>query len=168
MPALKVGPATSIVVGIADLAVSTDPDVRIVTYALGSCLGICIHDRVAGVAGMVHVMLPSAAADPGKARSNPARFVDSGVAALFKAAYALGAKKEHVVLKVAGGARVATVGRDSFEIGKRNLLVLKKVLWHNGVLMKGSDVAGTISRTVILHVGTGVVFVKSGGEEYPI
>lgn len=165
---LKQGAATSVVVGIADLAVSDDPDERIVTYALGSCLGICVYDPVVNVAGMVHVMLPSAKADPEKARTSPARFVDSGVAALFKAAYKLGAKKERMVLKVAGGARVATAGRDSFEIGKRNILMLKKVLWHNGVLMKGSDVGGTVSRTVNLHVDSGAVLVKTGGVEHAI
>jgi chemotaxis protein CheD len=168
MLALNTRVGAPIVVGIADVAVSSDPDARIVTYGLGSCLGICIHDPVAGVAGMVHVMLPSAAADPERAKVNPARFVDSGVSALFKAAYALGASKGRVVLRVAGGARVACTGHDSFEIGKRNILMLKKVLWHNGVLIKGSDVGGTISRTVTLHVGSGAVSVKSGEVDRPI
>lgn len=165
---VSVGAPPTLVVGISDLAVSQDPDARIVTYALGSCLGICVHDPVAGVGGMVHIMLPSAMADPKKAESNPARFADSGIAALFKAAYALGAEKRRIVIKVAGGARVATTGRDSFEIGKRNIVMLKKVLWQNSVLISGSDIGGTISRTVTLHVGTGAVSVKSGLDQYSI
>jgi chemotaxis protein CheD len=154
------------VVGIAELFVSTDPNDLIVTYALGSCLGICIHDPVAGVGGLLHVMLPSGSVDTEKAKTNPARFVDTGVPFLFKEAYKLGAKKERIIAKVAGGAAIANNGGgDSFQIGKRNFIALKKLMWKNGVLLKGQDVGKNHSRTVSLDVRTGEVRVKAQGKE---
>lgn len=154
-----------VVVGIAELAVSADPGATIITYALGSCLGLCIYDPVAKVGGMLHPMLPTSHLDPVRARTNPERFVDSGVPALFKACYQLGARKDRLVVKVAGGARIAASGReDTFQIGKRNFIAVKKLLWKNGVLLKGQDVGGSKSRTVSLRVADGVVVVKSGTE----
>lgn len=87
---------TEKVVGVADLKVSNVPGERLITYALGSCLGIVVHDPVAGVAGMLHVMLPTGTIDPAKMADKPAMFVDSGVPMLFKECYKLGAKKERM------------------------------------------------------------------------
>jgi chemotaxis protein CheD len=83
--------ASEIVVGVADLKVSNVPGERLITYALGSCLGIVVHDPVANVAGMLHVMLPTGTIDPAKMAGKPAMFVDSGVPLLFKECYKLGA-----------------------------------------------------------------------------
>ena len=80
--------ATDVVVGMADLRFSTTSGERLITYALGSCLGIAIHDPVAGIAGLLHVMLPESAIDAAKAASTPAMFVDTGVPAAFAASIA--------------------------------------------------------------------------------
>src|SRR5882724_8220566 len=92
------------VVGIADMAVSADPRVQIITYALGSCLGLCVFDPVARVGGMLHLMLPQGSLSPEKAAANPLMFADTGIPKLFLGAYALGAKKERMIVVVAGGA----------------------------------------------------------------
>ncbi|MDH5589762.1 MAG: chemotaxis protein CheD [Gemmatimonadota bacterium] len=166
LPAMQ-DQGSKIVVGIADLRVSNDPADTIVTYALGSCLGVCIWDESAGVAGMLHAMLPSTRTDPERGRTNPARFIDTGIPALFKAAYAMGAHKDRIVVRVAGGASMASNGRkDGFQIGKRNYIELKKILWRNGVIITDEDVGGGVSRTVTMDVATGVVMVKAGGQEY--
>ncbi len=158
-----------VVVGIAELAVSADRGETIITYALGSCLGLCVYDPIAGVGGMLHAMLPTSQLDPERALTNPARFVDSGVPALFKACYGLGAQKDRMVAKVTGGAQIALAGHlDSFQIGKRNFVALKKLLWKNGVLLKGQDVGGSKSRVVSLRIADGVVVVKSCGESFAL
>lgn len=137
------------VVGIAGFKVSGDPDELLVTHALGSCLGIVVWDPVARVGGLLHVMLPTTDNDPARAQSDPARFVDSGVPAVFRACYALGARKERMITRVAGGSAMATEGRpDRFQIGKRNYLQLRSVLWKAGVLLANQDVGGHISPTV--------------------
>jgi chemotaxis protein CheD len=154
-----------LVAGIAEMVISNDPADSLVTYALGSCLGLALHDPVAGVGALIHLQLPSSSLDPARARSNPERFVDTGVPAVFKAAYRLGAQKDRIVTYVTGGASMIQEGqRDSFQTGKRNLVILKRLLWKNGVFLKGEDVGGRISRTVTLSVDTGEFFVKANGE----
>ena len=156
-----------VVIGIAELRVSATAGERLVTYALGSCLGITIHDPVAGVAGLLHAMLPSGAIDAEKAARNPAMFVDTGVPLLFRESYRLGAKKERIVCKVAGGAHAgADESSDQFQIGKRNMLMLRKLLWKNGVVLHAHDTGGVqTSRTVFLDVGTGALTVRSHGRD---
>jgi chemotaxis protein CheD len=155
------------VIGIADMAVSAADTERLVTYALGSCLGVCVHDPVAGVSGLLHVMLPSSDIDPQKAQRNPYMFVDTGVPELFRAAYRAGAQKERLVVKVVGGASTGDSDQpDTFQVGKRNVLTLKKLLWKNGVILRAEDVGGQrLSRTVFLRVGSGEVLVKTNGRE---
>ncbi|RMF93558.1 MAG: chemotaxis protein CheD [Nitrospinota bacterium] len=153
------------IVGVADMKISAEKDDLIVTYALGSCLGIAIHDPVACVGGLLHVMLPLSTIDPSKAAQNPYMFVDTGVPRLFIECYKAGAKKERLVVKVAGGACLhQNEQEDYFQIGKRNFLTLRKLLWKNGVLLSAYDVGGHHSRTMALAIGSGEVIVKSQGQ----
>ena len=155
------------IIGIADMAVSTDPCERLVTHALGSCLGVVVHDPIAGVGGLLHVMLPLSEIDPEKAMRNPCLFVDTGVPELFRACYRAGAAKERLVVKVAGGAYAGNDERaDQFQVGKRNVLTLRKLLWKNGVILRAEEVGGQrVSRTLSLVLSTGEVVVKSNGRE---
>lgn len=139
----------------------------IVTHALGSCLGISIHDPVARVGGIFHVMLPNASVSPDKAAANPYMFVDTGTPQFFKEAYAAGAAKERIKVKVAGGAALGS-GEDFFAIGKRNFVILRKLLWKNSILIAAEDVGGNISRTMYLDVGTGRTWLQSGGKEWDL
>lgn len=156
------------VVGIADMKVSRRPEDVLITYALGSCLGVAVHDPLAGVGGLLHLMLPSAQNHAEKARTNPYMFVDTGVPRLFQECYRLGAQKQRLVVKVAGGAAARAAGDDSFQIGKNNFLMLRKLFWKNGVLIAAHDVGGSESRTMWLEVGSGVVTLKVRGIETPL
>lgn len=149
------------------MAVSSNSTALIVTYALGSCLGIMAYDPVVKVGAMLHVMLPDSSIDATKAANQPAMFVDTGVPRLFREAYKLGAVKERMIVKVAGGAAVQG-GSDMFEIGKRNLIALRKILWKNGVMVKAQDVGGSCSRTVTLDVATGGVTLRIDGVDKPL
>ncbi len=152
------------VVGVADMKVSSLRGDEIVTYALGSCLGITIHDSVACVGGMVHVMLPESRIDPAKAAENPCMFVDTGLARLMQEIFKSGAHRERMVVKAAGGACTnGTIDDDYFQIGKRNIVTLKMVLKKYGLNLKAWDVGESFSRTLSLEVGTGRVTVKTRG-----
>lgn len=154
------------IVGIADMKVSSSIDDELITYALGSCLGITVYDPVAKVGGMLHVMLPESTVNPSKAAENPYMFIDTGVPQLFRAAYKAGAKKERLVVKVAGGAAMSdAVKDDSFQIGKRNFLTLRKLLWKNNVMLKACDVGEKHSRTMSLDIETGNVTLKINNQE---
>ncbi len=153
------------VVGIADMRVSAVPGDRLITFALGSCLGVAVHDPAVQVGALLHVMLPLSTINPEKAQRNPFTFVDTGVPLLFKECYKLGAVKERMVVKVAGGAHSGeTEDQDKFQIGKRNILTLRKLLWKNGVLLQAHNVGGCqTSRTMALEIGSGEVSLKING-----
>jgi chemotaxis protein CheD len=156
------------IVGVADLKLGTTPGEVLVTHALGSCLGIAIHDPVACVGGLLHVMLPLSSVDREKARKNPLMFVDTGLPKLFKDAYARGAVKKRLIVKVAGGANVHKSMNDRFDIGRRNMVVFKRMLWKNGVYLGAEDVGGSAARTMYLQIGSGRVWVSARGEVYEI
>jgi chemotaxis protein CheD len=149
-------------VGISDCRVSQSTDDVLITYALGSCIGVAIYDPVARVGGLLHYMLPEAGLDPPKARENPYMFADSGIPLLFRRSYELGAEKRRLVVCVAGGAQVMDEA-GVFNIGKRNALAMRKILWKAGVLIQSESLGGSFSRTVRLEIGTGRVWLRSEG-----
>jgi len=151
------------IVGIADMRIASQPGDIIVTHALGSCLGITVHDASAAVGGILHVMMPLSSTNPDKAKSNPYMFVDTGVPAFFREAYAAGAQKGRLVITIAGGANIQNVGDDSFAIGKRNYTILKKLLWKNGVMIAAQDIGGSHARTMYLEIGSGRVWLSTAG-----
>lgn len=157
-----VPPARLLVVGISEAKVSNDPESVLVTYALGSCIGVCMFDRVAQVAGLLHIMLPDSALDAGKAGARPCMFADTGVRYLIQEMLAKGAAKKHLTVRLAGGAQVVE-GKDVFNIGKRNYTAVRKVLWKEGLLVDGELVGGDVSRTVRLEVATGRVLIREAG-----
>lgn len=158
------GPRNRRVVGIADMVISGDPRDLIVTYALGSCLGVCVFDPVARVAGMLHLMLPQGSLSPEKAAQNPLMFADTGIPKLFLGSYALGAKKERMIVVVAGGASFNMNEDADLAIGQRNVAMLRKVLWKNGVILKKHELGGTEPRNMSLDVRNGEVSLGFGGE----
>lgn len=152
-------------IGIADMKISAAKDDILITYALGSCLGIAIYDPVARVGGLIHIMLPLSSVNPEKAQTNPLMFVDTGVPLLFKNCYKAGANKERLIVKVAGGASLNHHEDDQFQIGKRNFTMLRKLLWKNNVLLNAYDVGENFSRTMSLNIGSGEVLLKINNQE---
>ncbi len=153
-----------LVIGVADLVVSADPAATLVTFALGSCIGVTVFDPVAKVGGMLHFMLPQSTLSEEKAKSNPAMFADTGVPMLFNKAYELGAKKERLVVCAAGGAEILD-DQGHFKIGSRNRTILRKLFWKNNVLLAADETGGSISRTLFLRMETGAVTVKNQSTE---
>ena len=159
------GAGARLVVGIGELAVSDSPDDVIVTHALGSCIAVCLWDPQTRVAGLLHFLLPEAKLNPDRARRQPATFADAGIPLLFQAAYARGLDKSRCVVKLVGGADVAGLqGIGALNVGKRNLLMARQILWKNGVLVQAESTGGTIPRTVSLRAGDGLVEVTSARE----
>ena len=152
------------VIGISDMMVSNSTGETLITYSLGSCLGVVIYDPVAKVAGLLHSMLPLSKIDPQKAKASPYMFVDTGVPLLFKEAFKLGAEKQRLVVKAVGCSSLLDE-KGFFKIGERNFTVLRKLLWKNNILIEKQDIGGNCSRTVKISVEHGGVVIKSGGIE---
>lgn len=153
-----------LVVGVADMAMSSDVDKDIITHALGSCIGVTIYDPQAKIGGMLHFMLPSAKVSPGKADTDPLMFGDLGIPILFKSCYEKGAKKENLIVCAAGGAEILD-GDGNFKIGSRNRTMLRKLFWKNNILLSADDTGGTISRTLMLRMSDGQISVRTKGKE---
>lgn len=150
-------------VDISDFKISTCSEDILVTYALGSCLGVTVYDPIAKVGGMIHCMLPLSKIDRDKATKLPAMFIDTGIPTLFKESYKAGAQKERLVVKVAGGS-VINDANGHFKIGERNFMILRKILWKNNIMIKNQDVGGCKSRTMYLEMQTGKVSIRTGKE----
>ena len=154
-------------VGISDLKVSNDPQIVLETHSLGSCLGVAAHDAEAGVGGLLHFQLPLSKKNPERAAQNPAMFGDTGLTELLEQMYALGASRKRVAVRVAGGATMAD--RDGvFNIGQRNITVVKKFLWKNGIFIVSEDVGGGMWRNMRLEIASGRVWIKDHNGEFEL
>ncbi|MCK5241870.1 chemotaxis protein CheD [bacterium] len=154
-------------IGLAEMKISANPKEILVTYALGSCLGITIYDPVAQVGGLYHGMLPGARYLNARVEARPLMFLERGLAVFFKAAYAAGADKQRLRIKVAGGASLQqNKGTpDVFAIGERNLLMLRKILWQNNLIIHGEDCGQDLTRNLFLDIGSGRTWVRIQGKE---
>jgi chemotaxis protein CheD len=148
------------VVGISDCVVSGTQGDVLVTHSLGSCVAVAIHDPIVRVGGLLHFLLPTSTLDPRRAAAEPFVYADTGIPELFHRAYLLSAEKKRMRVCVAGGAQV-TNGAGAFNIGKRNLLACRKILWGAGVTIDGEESGGETSRTVRLDVSTGLVTLST-------
>ena len=157
------GALMKIIVGVADMKVSKDPGSMLVTYSLGSCIGIAVYDAVAKVGGMLHFMLPESGIDRNKAEKKPFMFADTGIPKLFKSAYELGASKSRMRVVVAGGSQVLDQ-HGFFNIGKRNQMAVRKIFHRNSVVIDYSDVGGNANRTLRLSVKDGQAGLKASGQ----
>lgn len=151
-----------VTVGIADMKVSNNFKETMITYSLGSCIGVLIWDPLVKVGGLLHYMLPDSRLDKDRAQQRPYMFADTGIPALFKECYSLGAVKGRLIVKVVGGSQILDP-TGLFSIGKRNYLMLSKLFDRNHVTIVAEDIGGSVNRTVSLEIGTGRVLLKVSG-----
>ncbi len=155
------------IVGISDMAISTDASDTIITYSLGSCVGITFFDPEVGIGGMLHCLLPLSKKAKEKAKAKPCMFVDTGINLLLQEIFNLGAKRDNLITKVAGAGKLMD-DKNMFNIGERNFAVTRKILWKNNILINGENIGGNNPKTMVLNMSTGQTFIKSRGEEIEI
>ncbi len=148
--------------GVSDCRYSSQPETTLITYALGSCIAVSIYDPLLKIGALLHYMLPESSLHGEKAQQNPFMFADSGIAAMLRTLGQKGVNPRRSIVQLAGGARVMDPA-GVFEIGKRNYLAAKKILWKEGLLISAEAVGGEVSRTVRLHLDTGRFMVREGG-----
>jgi len=148
-------------VGIAEYEVTTD-DAVLTTSGLGSCLGVAIYDDVAGVAGLVHVMLPTA---EDMDESNDAKFADTGIEIMVEAMEAEGASRPRMKAKAAGGSDMLDFSENGSGIGVRNIEQVEETLEAFDIPLLDTDVGGDHGRSVRLESDTGDFIVKSANDD---
>ena len=151
-----------IVIGISDAGVSDNPSDVLATYSLGSCIGVCLFDPVMTIGGMLHFQLPNSTMDAKRAGKEPLMFADTGMNYLIREMTSKGAKRNRMQVKIAGGAAM-DIGPKGFDIGKRNYLALKKILWQNGMFLNAEDIGGNQARNLFMNVADGAVTIRSNG-----
>jgi chemotaxis protein CheD len=151
-----------IIVGIADCQASKDPSATLVSFALGSCVGVAMHDPSLPAGGLLHILLPDSKMHAEKAAKNPAMFADTGIPALLDRCLNLGAPKSRLRVWLAGGAAMNDP-RGIFNIGKLNQMAVRKALWKAGLMIYSEDMGGHAPRTVRLDMQDGTFWVNSSG-----
>ncbi|HUI80614.1 MAG TPA: chemotaxis protein CheD [Bryobacteraceae bacterium] len=152
-----------IVVGMADCRTAANPESVLVTYALGSCIGLTMYDPVAGIGGLLHFMLPDSNLDPARSRQNPHMFADTGIAWLLEKLLAQGASKRRLIACAAGAAQILD-DKGVFEIGTRNYMATRRLLWKHGMLLQREAIGGTNFRTISLEIATGRLLLQEAGK----
>lgn len=153
-----------ILVKVADAKVSDDPTDILMTYSLGSCIGVCLYDAAIYVGGMLHYQLPDSKMDKARAKKAPFMFADSGMELLIEKMVSMGAVIKRMKVKIAGAATIHT-GPKGFDIGRRNHLAIRKILWQKGMFIEAEDIGGTSPRNIYMNIANGAVTVRSNGFE---
>jgi len=154
-----------IVLGVGDFGASGTPGDDVKTFALGSCVSVILLDPKTRTVGMAHVALPDSSINKAKATEKPGYFADTAIPALLELMSKHGCDKrgKGMVVKLCGGANVMDTN-DTFQIGKRNALAIKKVLWSFGMGAVAEDLGGNFSRTVSISVSAGQITLSSPGK----
>lgn len=148
-------------VGVAQLKIASSP-VTLRTI-LGSCVAICIYDRMKKIGGLVHVLLPNS--QDGK--TNPEKYADTGIPLLIDRLIKDGAKKEYLSAKIAGGASMFKFESNLAlgKIGERNIEESKEILKKVGIPLMAENIGGCNGRVVDFFLEDGRMKVKAAGEE---
>lgn len=152
--------SNTITVGISDLNVVRAPDV-LVTYALGSCVGICLYDATVKIAGLSHIMLPSSTLS--SSAEHVYKFADTAIVLLVKKMEQMGARSIRMKAKIAGGAQMfAALSNSSIaNIGQRNVVAVKQTLAGLRIPIIAEDCGKNYGRTLYFHAEDGTMRIKS-------
>lgn len=156
---------SKITIGIADMKMTKDKGM-LVTYALGSCIGICLYDPLIKLGAMIHIMLPI---NMEAGRKNTMKYVDTGLRETLRQMEAKGASRSRITAKIAGGARMFEVSGGSLgNIGQRNIESVHMNLKKEGIRLLKEDVGGSSARTLLFDVSNGMACVRCYGQKEKI
>ena len=148
-----------ITIGIADMKMAKGEGM-LVTYALGSCIGICLYDPAIKLGALVHILLP---VNMETNRTNTMKYADTGIRETLKQMESMGARRGRITAKIAGGAKMFETGASLGNIGQRNIESVRMNLKKEGVRLLKEDVGGSVARTLLFDVESGLGCVRSYG-----
>ena len=149
-------------VGISDWKTCNSPD-SLITYALGSCVGICLYDPEKKIAGMAHIMLPLSK-EAVQGVDNKRRYADTGIMELIQDMNLQGASTKRLVAKIAGGAVMFQSASAQFNIGERNVEAVRKKLAELRIPIVAADTGCNYGRTVTFFADNGALEVNSASK----
>lgn len=149
-------------VGIADLNMAFSPD-KLITVGLGSCVGIAIYDKAAGIGGLAHIMLPDSSQF--NKIANEIKFADLAIPIMVEHMIKKGAKLRNMSAKIAGGASMFNFSDKSIvmDIGNRNSIAVKNTLKTLAIPIVAEDIGGNKGRTLIFNTENGILSIRTVG-----
>ena len=150
-------------VGIADMKL-LQGEGTLITYALGSCIGLCFHYPKLRLGALLHIMLPL---NMEAGRTHPLKYADTGIKETLKQLEAKGASRSRLTVKIAGGAKMfeITGGSGLGNIGQRNIDSVHTILKRDNLRLIGEHTGGTVARTLLFDVVTGQACIRSYGQK---
>ncbi len=151
-------------IGIADMKMLQNEGV-LITYALGSCIGISLHDPIKKICALVHILLPL---NMELSRNVPFKYANTGIKETVKLMEQKGCIRSFINAKIAGGACMfapapGSANTNSMNVGQRNIESVRMTLKSEGIKLLAQDVGGTKARTMTVDVATGICTLKSYG-----
>ena len=151
-----------ITVKIADMKMARGSGI-LITYALGSCVGLCFEDPALHLGALLHVMLPM---NMEAGRKNVFKYADTGIRETLRQMMAQGALKSRITVKIAGGAKMFEVKNGNLgNIGQRNIDSVHAILRQEGIHLAAENVGGTVARTLLFDVASGQGCIRSYGRQ---
>jgi len=147
-----------IIVGIAEGKVARGNQV-LISYALGSCVGVCLYDRREHIAGMAHIILPGR--EFAAQRDNAYKFADEGIHELMNQMKKQGARPAGLIAKIAGGARMFGASSGRMDIGRQNVEAVKRSLAQEGICLAAQDTGQNYGRTILFYAENGRLEVNT-------
>ena len=128
----------------------------LITYALGSCIGLCFHDPRLRLGALLHIMLPL---NMEAGRTHPMKYADTGIKETLRQLEAKGASRSRMTVKfeVKGGSLS--------NIGQRNIESVHAILKRDNLRLCGEYTGGTVARTLLFDVGSGQACIRSYGQK---
>ena len=148
-------------VGVAQVKIANGP--AVLRTILGSCVGICIYDRMKKIGGLAHILLPVDTSNG----TTIEKFAETAIPHMVQLLLKEGAKKEFMSAKIAGGASMfkfeasVTLG----QIGERNIEETKKILEKLQIPLVDEDTGGSAGRVIDFFLDDGHLKVKANGQE---
>ena len=135
----------------------------LITYALGSCIGLCFHDPRLQLGALLHIMLPL---NMETGRKNPLKYADTGIRETLRQMEIKGASRARMTVKIAGGAKMFEVkGGNLGNIGQRNIESVHMILKQEGIRLVAENVGGSVARTLLFDPVSGQGCIKSYGHQ---
>ena len=147
-------------VRMGEYAACRQADGVLVALGLGSCIGLALIDRRAGVAGLAHIVLPAGTPAPG---DPPVKYAPSGVPFLVERVIALGGRRSSLQAVIVGGASMFATS-SALEVGQRNSRAVIEELNRARIGVAANDTGGKKGRTIRVYVGDGRVTVRLAGD----
>lgn len=152
-----------ITIGIADMKMAKAGEGMLITYALGSCIGICLQDPLLKLGALIHIMLPI---NMEAGRKNTMKYADTAIRETLRQMEARGSKRVRITAKIAGGAKMFEDGGGSLgNIGQRNIESVRINLKKEGIPLLKEDVGGSLARTLLFDVNSGLCCVRCYGRQ---